>query len=97
VKPFIVPAALAELQDAADHYASQGGSGLAHMFVNEFERVVNLLVANPQLGATFRGGRRRYFFNRFPYSVIYQVTGDELRIIAVAHQRRRPGYWRGRH
>ncbi|MFS2140018.1 type II toxin-antitoxin system RelE/ParE family toxin [Duganella sp. Dugasp56] len=96
MKPVIVPAALAELQDAADYYASKGGSGLAHTFVDEFERVVNLVLSNPQLGAVFRGDRRRYFLSRFPYSVIYQVTTDELRIIAIAHQRRRPGYWRGR-
>ena len=43
-------------------------------------------------GAVFRGSRRRYLFRRFPYSIIYQITNDELRIIAVAHHRRRPGY-----
>ena len=96
MKQVIVPAALAELQDAADYYASQGGPGLAHMFVDEFERVVNLVLSNPHLGAAFRGGRRRYFLSRFPYSVIYQLTADELRIIAVAHHRRRPAYWRAR-
>jgi hypothetical protein len=33
---------------------------------------------------------------RFPYSLIYTVIGDEVRILAVAHHSRRPGYWRGR-
>ena len=91
----VVPPALAELQDAADHYASQGGLSLGHDFVTEFERVASLLLANPQLGTSSRGARR-YFMSRFPYSLIYQVKTDELRILAVAHQRRRPGYWRGR-
>jgi plasmid stabilization system protein ParE len=95
MKLVIVPPALAELQDAADHYASDGGLGLGHEFITEFERIANLILANPQLGAYMRGARR-YFMSRFPYSVIYQVTADELRVIAIAHQRRRPGYWRGR-
>jgi hypothetical protein len=32
----------------------------------------------------------------FPFSIIYSVVNDEIRILAVAHQSRRPGYWRGR-
>lgn len=30
---------------------------------------------------------------RFPFGVIYQPRGEQLVVIAVAHQRRRPGYW----
>jgi plasmid stabilization system protein ParE len=93
MKLVIVPPALAELQDAADHYALHGGLG--HEFITEFERIINLILANPRLGTPMRGARR-YFMSRFPYGVIYQVTADELRIIAIAHQRRRPAYWRGR-
>ena len=33
---------------------------------------------------------------RFPYSIIYTVVGDEIRILAVAHQSRHPGFWRSR-
>ena len=33
---------------------------------------------------------------RFPFSLIYTVMGDQLRILAVAHHSRRPGYWRNR-
>ena len=32
----------------------------------------------------------------FPYSLVYTVSGDEIRILAVAHHSRRPGYWTGR-
>jgi hypothetical protein len=32
----------------------------------------------------------------FPYSLIYRIQGDEIRVIAVAHHSRRPGYWVGR-
>jgi len=95
MKLVIVPPALAELQDAADHYALQGGIKLATDFVAEFERVANLLLTKPKPGSPAHGARR-YFMSKFPYCVIYQATPDELRILAVAHQRQRPGSWRGR-
>lgn len=92
MKLVIVPLALAELQDAAAFYKARANVALGLAFVAEFERAANLALENPLLGAVFRGNRRRYLFRRFPYSIIYQITNDELRIIAVAHHRRRPGY-----
>jgi toxin ParE1/3/4 len=92
----IVPAALAELQAAAAFYAIKANVDTARALVDEFERAVNLLLLNPHLGSRFRGARRRYPLRRFPYSVIYQRTADELRVVALAHQRRRPNYWRDR-
>src|SRR5438094_10195896 len=96
VKLVIVLPALGELHDAAAFYTESANIELGLAFVAEFERTVNVVLANPTLGMIFRGNRRRYFLRRFPYSVIYQVTSDELRVIAVAHHRRRPGYWAGR-
>jgi len=96
VKLVIVPAALAELDDAAAFYSASANLELGLAFVAEFERGVNAILANPKVGAVFRGARRRYVLRRFPYSIIYQVKSDDIRVIAVAHQRRRPGYWAGR-
>jgi len=96
VKIVIVPLALAELHDAAEFYTANANVELGRAFLAEFERAVDAILANPQVGAVFRGSRRRYFLRRFPYSVFYQVAADEVRVIAVAHQRRRPGYWAGR-
>jgi len=69
---------------------------MASAFPDEFERTVKLILSAPQLGAVCRGNRRRYFPRKFPYGVVYQIAHDALRIIALAHQRRRPAYWRGR-
>jgi len=96
VKRVIVPAALAELHDAAAFYTASANLQLGLVFLAEFEHGVNAILANPKVGAMFRGTRRRYLLRRFPYSIIYQVSTDELRVIAVAHQRRRPGYWASR-
>ncbi|MDP1733570.1 MAG: type II toxin-antitoxin system RelE/ParE family toxin [Sulfuritalea sp.] len=93
MKLVVAPAALAELHDAAAFYMLKANAELGLAFVAEFERTANFVLDNPLLGAVFRGTRRRYIFRRFPYSIIYQVTAEELRILAVAHHRRRPGYW----
>ncbi len=34
--------------------------------------------------------------NRFPYTLHYDLHGTVVTILAVAHQRRIPGYWRSR-
>ena len=93
MKLVIVPAAIAELQDASDFYAQKANRDLGLAFVAEFERSAQRVLENPMLGAVFRGSRRRYLLRRFPYSIIYQVAGEEVRVVAVAHHRRRPGYW----
>ena len=43
------------------------------------------------------GGRyRRALVARFPYQVIFEVGDEDVRVLAVAHLRRQPGYWKGR-
>ena len=93
MKLVVAPPALAELHDTAAFYTLKANAGLGLAFVAEFERTANFVLANPLLGAVFRGTRRRYILRRFPYSIIYQVAAEELRILAIAHHRRRPGYW----
>ena len=36
---------------------------------------------------------RRRILRRFPYSIFYVVEHDVVVILAVAHHKRRPGYW----
>ena len=90
------PEAARELIDAAAFYAQAGEHELGLMFVAEFERAAALLCAHPRIGAIWRGTTRRFPLRRFPYNIIYQIKPEEIRIIAVAHQRRKPGYWWGR-
>jgi len=48
----------------------------------------------PRLPATLPV--RRIPVTRFPYHVVYLETPAAIRILAVAHDRRKPGYWKGR-
>ncbi|MGC2519339.1 MAG: type II toxin-antitoxin system RelE/ParE family toxin [Burkholderiales bacterium] len=93
--PSVGPDADRELTDGAIYYAREADADLGFAFIEEFERALELLCAYPQLGAPWRG-RRRFPLRRFPYSIIYYVMDENLRVIAIAHHRRRPGYWTGR-
>jgi plasmid stabilization system protein ParE len=42
-------------------------------------------------------GTRRYVFPRYPFSLIYRVAHGVMTVVAVAHQRRKPGCWVERH
>ena len=70
--------------------------GLGERFRVSVEAAVALAAALPYAGSPHRYGTRRVFPKRFPYAVIYAVQATEIVVFAVAHFKRRPGYWRGR-
>jgi plasmid stabilization system protein ParE len=92
----VSPEAERELIDGALFYADEANAELGLVFIAQFERTLGVLCAYPRLGPVWRGATRRFPVRGFPYNVIYQVRADEVRVIALAHQQRRPGYWRGR-
>jgi mRNA-degrading endonuclease RelE of RelBE toxin-antitoxin system len=59
----------------------------------QVHRTVAALCARPFIGEPLTTTLRQFHLRRFPYKLIYRVDDDNLRIIAVAHIRRRPGYW----
>jgi len=90
------PEAEADLRDAAEFYRERAGNTLSNSLLEEFERSVGVLLQYPAIGSPWRRGTRRFLMQRFPYSIIYSTSSEEIRILAVAHQSRRPGYWRNR-
>ena len=50
-------------------------------------------------GADALARPRRYralYLKRYPYAIFYTVTDEEVRVMAIAHERREPLYWKGR-
>ncbi|MDR3416225.1 MAG: type II toxin-antitoxin system RelE/ParE family toxin [Nevskia sp.] len=86
----------AEHYEAVAFYQSQR-AGLGEGYLVEFEQVMACVVQAPQ---AFRVERkpdiRRAHLKRFPHTVIYRELEGAVQILAIAHKRRRPGYWSGR-
>jgi plasmid stabilization system protein ParE len=92
----LLPAAQAELDAAATWYATEGGATAAQRWLTAFERAGRLLAAFPLIGTPAPRATRLLRIKRFPYALVYRVGADELLVVAVAHDRRAPGYWQGR-
>ncbi len=89
------PAAEEEFRAAASYYEDRI-AGLGEELILEIERTCGLLEEYPDLGPRLDPVLRRHVLRRFPFALIYRVDGSVLRIIALAHESRRPGYWRPR-
>ncbi len=85
----------AELFDAALWYESKE-TGLGKRFRNEVAGVIDSIAANPLLWRERAGGYRRVNCPVFPYYVPYLIRGNKIIIAAIAHDRRKPGYWHKR-
>lgn len=84
-----------ELNDAAQYYELERPS-LGAVSIAEVERCTAAVAAHPEAAPLVRGQIRRRLCHQFPYGLLYSMIGEELRILAVMHLRRRPGYWAGR-
>lgn len=84
-----------EFSEAAAFYESEA-VGLGAEFIDEFERVVDLIASNPEIGLQYQAGTRRKLLRRFPFQIVYEIHLDHLLVVAVAHHRKLPGYWRDR-
>jgi plasmid stabilization system protein ParE len=71
-------------------------SSIAYDFEHEVERGLRLISESPLRWPKFDTERRQIILRKFPYSLIYEIVDGEAVILAVAHGRRRPYYWRDR-
>lgn len=86
--------AAVELEEAVVWYDNRR-TELGDRFLRASLAVFERITAHPFIGAPTRTARR-IRIPGFPFSVIYRLSEDTLSVIAVAHDRRRPGYWRNR-
>jgi plasmid stabilization system protein ParE len=91
----IHPLAEAELEAAARFYESRL-AGLGEAFLDEVGECFKRAHHSQESGAPCYGRFRRLLVRRFPYAVVYEVLPHGVLIVAVAHQRRKPDYWRTR-
>jgi len=93
----LLPEAEEELRQAMRWY-DERRAGLGTEFLGVVEAALNDITSAPQRWPAWEHDARyrRFVLRRFPYVVFYQVRGKTMEIVAVAHARREPGYWRSR-
>lgn len=83
----------ADEAEAAERWYRERNETASARLRREFDRVVDLISERPEAGAPYLGNTRRVLLRRFPFFVVYRVLDKRVQIVAVAHARRRPGYW----
>lgn len=89
------PSALKEAESAQKWYAERSRTASA-AFVVELTHAVDKISLAPNRWPNYQNSTRRYYFPRFPFSLVYRVKDEVIQIIAVMHHRRKPGYWTDR-
>lgn len=62
----------------------------------KLDAAVDLIATAPSTWPPYLHGTRRYLLDRFPYALIYREKDGVIQLVALAHHRRRPGYWSDR-
>ncbi|WP_368070359.1 type II toxin-antitoxin system RelE/ParE family toxin, partial [Nitriliruptor sp.] len=83
---------------AAVRWYEQRRPGLGAEFLARVDELTSAIQRWPHIGTTIPGlgddhRARRTPVPRFPYHVVYVIGRHELRILAVAHDRRDPTHW----
>lgn len=93
MKVRLLSSAQEELEEATAFYHALNPA-LGRAFLLDARKIRNQISQYPlawhPLDETFRQCRSL----RFPYAFIYEVRGEEAIVVAVAHLRRQPEYWR---
>lgn len=87
------PSAEEEANNARSWYAKRNSSA-AEAFLVELDAAVFVISEAPSRWPRIYGRYRRFPMRTFPFSIIYLVRRDFVEVMAVAHHRRKPGYWR---
>jgi plasmid stabilization system protein ParE len=88
-------AAIVEAESAAGWYGERNLQARED-FLQELRKAFELIEEAPERWPKHLHGTRRIVLDRFPFSVIYRVLPEAPQVLAVAHDKRRPGYWRHR-
>jgi plasmid stabilization system protein ParE len=87
--------ALEEIRAAGEWY-EQRGPGLTADFLRAVDAAVASVCRNPDQYPAVHKEMHRALLRRFPYSLIYTFSEEELIILACAHWRQRPSRWQNR-
>lgn len=85
------PEAAEEFAEQVDYY-ERLQPGLGGRFYDEVMETLGWIRHHPRLPRVWRG-YRRVNLKVFPFYIAYVVLKERTWVLAVAHARRKPGYW----
>lgn len=91
-EPELLDEAHDEYEDAVAWYHERDPR-VAAAFATEVKAAIARICEMPLTWPEDVAGTRRVLLKRFPYKVVYRVKGERIEIVAIGHQKRRPGYW----
>lgn len=89
------PAATEEAEAAARWYRDRSRKA-AVRFVSEFNQTIEQILTAPHRWPRGPHGIRKIKLPCFPFLIFYRESDDSIQILAIAHGRRRPDYWKSR-
>lgn len=89
------PDAAAEARAAREWYHERSPEA-GRAFIDELTKAIDSIAEAPLRWPESAQGVRRFLLRRFPFLIVYRVAGPVVQVIAVAHGRRKPGYWKAR-
>ncbi len=89
------PEAAEETQAVTDRYRERSAEAAAG-FVAELNHAIERVAELPETWPSYKANTRRFIFRIYPFSLVYRIAENEIEIVAVAHFKRKPGYWTSR-
>jgi plasmid stabilization system protein ParE len=90
-----LPGARADFDESFDWYAKRSVQ-TAVRFTNAVDVGPAAVAANPERFAAVDKVHRECPVRRFPFRIVYRVARNRILVVAIAHAKRRPGYWKDR-
>ena len=87
------PEADIELEETVFFYEKRS-EGLGEDLLDDFERTIERILSNPTRYRKIKGNIRQLRLQRFPFNIVYEIHKNDIYILALAHVRRRPFYWK---
>jgi len=89
------PEAWAEFEAADDWYRERSPEASVR-FLSAVYDALETIAVWPESWPPYHYGTRRFILHRFPFSVVYLDRPSSVNVVAIAHHKRKPGYWKDR-
>ena len=90
-----LPGARRDFDESFDWYAAQSVPAAAR-FTEAVDEALRAVAADPERFVAVDHRHQECPVSRFPYRIVYRIVENHVLVVAIAHAKRRPGYWKDR-